>query len=134
MKALGLRWAAVPGFEWQPGMREGTAGALCVQVVGTAIVWAVDGQLSQWTELEGDEWPDLSHSGTVGWLRSDVRVAHNQPYATVQWCWEFDANHPGHVAERGLPRRMWDVDDITDWHKTPATSEVEALITARELA
>ena len=85
-----------------------------------------------------DDWegeiPDLSDPATLGCLLALVREAHGQPHATAHWCWEFDANHPTHVAERGLPRRMWDVDDITDWHETSATSEAEALVVALEAA
>jgi hypothetical protein len=79
-------------------------------------------------------WPDFSDPATRGCVLALVREAHGQPYATVHWCWEFDANHPTHVAERGLPRRMWDVDDITDWHETSATSEAEALVAALKAA
>ena len=79
--------------------------------------------------------PDLTDPATMGCLLALVREAHNQPHAHVCWAWEFDANHPTKVQEYDrLPRRMWWVDDITDYDDTPATSDIEALIIALEAA
>lgn len=58
--------ARIPGFLWASGMREGTAGALCFKARDGSAMWAVDDWLSEWCELEGDEWPDPDDPATAG--------------------------------------------------------------------
>ena len=141
LEALARRAIACKGWRWVPGQPIVDSHGVRGYVVDIAPLpepgaWVANRAGVAWLSAEemGRCLPDLTDPATLGCLLALVREAHGQPHATVHWCWEFDANHPTHVAERGLPRRMWAVDDIHDWREASATSEAAALVAALEAA
>ena len=120
-------------WRWASGVKDGSSGSL------VAVAWYLDGSdspsirwvtdedhLSEFCEIEGDEWPDFSNDATFGvllglnrrvWGRDDLVAERSRPVTTASTReWTVKLQYTG------------------SWYVAVGKSQIEALVRALVVA
>lgn len=135
-KALGERWMAADGFEWQPGIRDGETGGIVVGAAPAPEVPEEQPCLLVWLQRQVEDlvgyvqmrpvaecWPDLRHPGTLGFAVAAMRAKLGVHHSTT-----------------AIGTRGWLIEDeggdLVSWCRQlePLPFEAEAVIAAIEVS